>query len=74
MENFKRRTMVLFGAAMYLKEKPLIFEVMDLAFSVDENKIDEQRIIELEEYLSSQIALKIDAKEIAKLTLDTDLN
>jgi hypothetical protein len=54
MEDLKKKCIVLFGAAMYLKETVLIFEVMDMVLSIDKNDIDKERVEKIETYISEQ--------------------
>ncbi len=68
MAELRKRCILLFGAAMYLKDSDLIYELMDLAFSTDVGKLDLERIEEIEEYITFEIVEKINSEELRRIT------
>lgn len=74
MKNIKNRCIALYGAAMYLEEPPLILELMDLAFEINDDEINIDRIIEIENYIASKVSSKIDKKELERIILKGGVN
>jgi hypothetical protein len=72
MEALKKRCIILFGAAMYLSESPLVLRLMDLAFDVNNKEMDIKEIDEIEEYVCQQVTIKINNDELKRVIFRDD--
>lgn len=72
MEALKKRCIILFGAAMYLSESPLVLRFIDLVFVVNNKEINIKEIDEIEEYVCQQVKIKINNDELKRVIFRDD--
>ncbi len=62
--DFRKRAIMLMGAALYIDEPILVQRVIDLAFEVNDKKVSIEELEEIEDYACDKIAKKIDLNEL----------